>query len=583
MFWDPAFNKASAIVGAPPDQLKLIFSLLVSYPLGSLYIRLPSSRPYVAHLFSIVLSTVFLVPLLGLGGGMLHLLFSSLGTYAIVKYMKGTNMPWVAFCFVMGHLLFNHLKRSYLGLSASTIEITGSQMVLVMKLSTFAWNVHDGRSKDEDLDTSQRETRLTDLPGLIPFLGYCFFFPSILVGPSFDYATYDALVHHRLYNIAPPGTSAEQAAAVKTRIPYGRKRVAYLHLVIGLSFLGLYATYGGKFSYEQILGKEFLGYKLIQKLGFVQLCGLFARTKYYAVWSLSEGACVLTGLGFNGYDPKTGRTLWNRVRNINIKGIETAESWKVLFDSWNCRTNVWLRDSVYKRLTKKGQKGGTKESMATFLTSAFWHGIDPGYYLAFFMGGVFQSLGRQSRRFIRPYFMPVEGSTIAPAKRFYNVAGWLFVQANLNYLVAPFLLLNFKDSVGAWGRMYWYGHIAAFSTLAFMSLGGRRTLKNGLRSQKPAFPPPSLRVSPPSPPLLAPEIPPPAPEDEKDSRDLRWVKHALDNPEYQDDGEGVGMGVAIPDHGFIDRWIEGAETPATGISRVGTPRNEAGDPLVKRK
>jgi len=48
----------------------------------------------------------------------------------------------------------------------------------------------------------------------------------------------------------------------------------------------------------------------------------------------------MTGVGFNGYDPKTGRTLWNRVRNINILSIETAESFKVLFDSWNCRTNV---------------------------------------------------------------------------------------------------------------------------------------------------------------------------------------------------------------------------------------------------
>jgi lysophospholipid acyltransferase len=104
-----------------------------------------------------------------------------------------------------------------------------------------------------------------------------------------------------------------------------------------------------------------------------------------------QGACILTGIGFNGYDPKTGRTLWNRARNVNIVAIETAESFKVLFDSWNCRTNVslglerhpqsypliaqvWLRDCVYKRLTKKGKKPGTKESMATFVTSAIWVG-----------------------------------------------------------------------------------------------------------------------------------------------------------------------------------------------------------------
>jgi lysophospholipid acyltransferase len=60
------------------------------------------------------------------------------------------------------------------------------------------------------------------------------------------------------------------------------------------------------------------------------------------------------------------------VRNVNIVSIESAESFKVVFDSWNCRTNVWLRDCVYKRLVKKGQKPGSAQSMATFLTSAIW-------------------------------------------------------------------------------------------------------------------------------------------------------------------------------------------------------------------
>jgi hypothetical protein len=31
------------------------------------------------------------------------------------------------------------------GLSYETFEITGPQMVLIMKLTTFAWNVWDGR------------------------------------------------------------------------------------------------------------------------------------------------------------------------------------------------------------------------------------------------------------------------------------------------------------------------------------------------------------------------------------------------------------------------------------------------------
>ncbi len=58
----------------------------------------------------------------------------------------------------------------------------------------------------------------------------------------------------------------------------------------------------------------------------------------------SQGACILTGLGFNGYDPATGRTMWDRVKNVDIIAIETSSSFKILFDSWNCRTNVSITE-----------------------------------------------------------------------------------------------------------------------------------------------------------------------------------------------------------------------------------------------
>lgn len=59
-----------------------------------------------------------------------------------------------------------------------------------------------------------------------------------------------------------------------------------------------------------------------------------------------------------------------------------AQSYKTLLDAWNCGTNYWLRECVYKRLAKKGKKPGFKSTMATFTTSAFWHGINPTYYIS---------------------------------------------------------------------------------------------------------------------------------------------------------------------------------------------------------
>lgn len=111
--------------------------------------------------------------------------------------------------------------------------------------------------------------------------------------------------------------------------------------------------------------------------------------KYYAVWTLTEvsgwdrgvtgvltinlfqGASIQTGLGFTGYT-KSGGTTWNGAANVDIWNIEFAPNTKVLLDSWNMKTNIWLRECVYKRVTPKGKKPGFRSSLATFATSAFW-------------------------------------------------------------------------------------------------------------------------------------------------------------------------------------------------------------------
>jgi lysophospholipid acyltransferase len=120
-------------------------------------------------------------------------------------------------------------------------------------------------------------------------LTFCsFFFPAFLIGPAFDYSTYDSLIKHTIFTTPPPGTNKEQVKATARRIPYGRKRVAYLHLVIGLVFLGVYAVYGGRGAYSRILTPSWKGWSMLERFGFVQFAGVIARTKYYGVWSLTE-------------------------------------------------------------------------------------------------------------------------------------------------------------------------------------------------------------------------------------------------------------------------------------------------------
>ena len=56
-------------------------------------------------------------------------------------------MPWIVFVGVMGDLTVNHVLRTLAQSGYEVVDITGTQMVLAMKLTTFAWNIYDGRQQ----------------------------------------------------------------------------------------------------------------------------------------------------------------------------------------------------------------------------------------------------------------------------------------------------------------------------------------------------------------------------------------------------------------------------------------------------
>ncbi|KAG8958087.1 lysophospholipid acyltransferase [Tulasnella sp. 419] len=489
---DAAFDKLAGLVGTGAGELKLLACFFVSYPLGSVFVRLPKDKPYLKHAFSVVVAAFFLLKVLKLYSGTTVVLLDSLFTYYVAKYMKSDKMPVVVFVAIMGHLLVSHVYR--MQYPSDVVEISGAQMVLTMKLTTFAWNVHDGRQPAESLDKALLETRVTEFPSLLTFLGYSFYFPAFLIGPACTYSDYIAMVDETVYEEFKPPTplsSDNEDDNAKTRksrkrVPKGRKRVAYQKMIWGLVNFGLFAVFGSTYNYLHILEDWWPRTPFWYRFLFTQACGFFARTKYYGAWLLTEGACIFTGLGFNGWTPD-GRTKWDKAANLDIPNIELAPSFKVLLDSWNIHTNTWLRNCVYKRVVPKGQKPGFVASQVTFLTSALWHGFYGGYYLTFFVGGFFSAAAKQSRAYLRPLvlppLLPPKPDTKLPlpeptfVKTLYDWAGTAVTIMILNYIVAPFLILNFWDSIEAWRRLNWYGHWMIFSWLAIGTLGGKTWLK----------------------------------------------------------------------------------------------------------
>lgn len=79
-----------------------------------------------------------------------------------------------------------------------------------------------------------------------------FFFPSVLAGPAFTYASYKTFTSHALFK-----KEVSPSDKTSSLIPPGRRSKAAKRFVTGLVFLGIYALYSWKWGYGRLLEPEY--------------------------------------------------------------------------------------------------------------------------------------------------------------------------------------------------------------------------------------------------------------------------------------------------------------------------------------
>lgn len=305
-------------------------------------------------------------------------------------------MPWIGFVYLMGHMSVSHIYRQIAD-SPSVIDITGAQMVLVMKLNAFCWNVWDGKQRQSELMDEQKERMLTSLPAPLDYAGFVAFFPALMIGPAFDYVDYHRWLNTTMFDL-PPGTDPLKAPPTRGKRKIPRSLTPALWKIAnGLGWILLFLQFSKYFNPSVILSDYFMTYSFPWRVFHLYMMNLVTRMKYYGVWTLTEGSCILSGIGYKGLDSKTGKPNWDRLTNIHPLGVELAQNSHAYLGNWNINTNHWLRSYIYLRVTPKGKKPGFRASMATFVTSAFWHGFEPGYYMTFVLASFIQNVAKSKR------------------------------------------------------------------------------------------------------------------------------------------------------------------------------------------
>jgi lysophospholipid acyltransferase len=335
----------------------------------------------------------------------------------------------------LGYLSISQLKNYIFAYLAWGMDFTGPQMVLTMKLSSFGYNVHDGRvakKADNKLTDRQKAKAVERFPSLLEFFGYTFFFGSFLAGPATEFNDYMSFTDRSMFKKSRVGFPSLALVA--------RPFFTRVALLI-VAFFAMEVS--KKLPIVEALTPEFLLTPMLFRIVYISVATALGRWKYYFGWTLADSICVLAGFGYAGEDERTGEINWGRCTNCDIAMVEAGDNIHAVVNvGWNKAATMWLKNYVYERLPRSLPR--EVQTQITMLTSALWHGFYPGYYLTFGLGAFAINAARELRRILRRGYLRLDDKQ--PAPMWYNIGGKLLTFFVVNNLGVSFLVLSWERS-----------------------------------------------------------------------------------------------------------------------------------------
>ncbi|KAM7444465.1 Lysophosphatidylcholine acyltransferase 3 [Porites harrisoni] len=421
--------------GLSDPGLRLVIGLFSAYPLAFFYHAFFYRRnPVLQHVYFTLCGLG--VAAFCYGWCFAHSLIAIIVSYLLLQIV-GPSMVTVGltFLFNMGYLLTSY---AYYASGDYDVNWTTPQCILTLRLISVAWDYYDGNQDQEKLSADFKTTAIATPPTLLQMLGLSYFYGGFLVGPQFQIKAYLSFVD---------GTLVDKKDDNNSRVTEGLKR-----MFLGVMYLGLYAAFEPYLSVTNLLSDDFQRFSLLGKAWFVIFFSKLALMKYLAVWCLSEGSCIISGLSYNGRT-KDGKVMWDGLRNIKVSIYETMYTFQQCIDSFNINTNKWVFRYVFKRLRFLGNK-----NLSHFLTLMFlavWHGLFVGYFICFFLEFVIILMEKQVTNMC--YTMAQKPLAATPAYvKIPVIAGyWFIMMFGLGYCNVAFNLLSFQRFHRIWWSLYY--------------------------------------------------------------------------------------------------------------------------------
>ncbi|KAF3691708.1 Lysophospholipid acyltransferase 1 [Channa argus] len=451
----------SEYTGFPLDQVNFLacqlFALVAAFWFR-LYLTPSHANPLVKHAVAALLGIAFLIFCFGWYSA--HILSVVVVCYLIMikadvnnvhKYSMATAMGYLTVCQVSRVFIFNY--------GILSTDFSGPLMIVTQKITTLAFQIHDGMCKNsEQLTPEQKLLAVTVRPSFIEYLSYNLNFLSVLVGPCSDYRDYIDFIEgrHISRRLKQHSGRCNGQNGYNKKLALSPLNAVCRKLLVccGCMLFFLIVTRSLPIKYN--VDPQFVKHApFLTRLTYAFFSIQAARPKFYFAWTLADAVNNAAGYGFSGID-ENGMPSWDLICNLNILGIETATSFKTFIDNWNIRTGIWLKTVCYERAPKH-------RLALTFLLSALWHGVYPGYYFTFITAIPITMAARAIRRSVRHYFLGCRGLKLA-----YDILTWAATQLAICYTVMPFLLLAVDSTLVYYRSMYFHMHF--ISILAAIAL-----------------------------------------------------------------------------------------------------------------
>ena len=391
----------------------------------------------------------------------LHSFITFLGNLLIIKFSKQhTSLLSFLWCFIY---LFFFRCATIFSFSKPSPLANAIQLILTLKLVSVAIEIHDYRNKKTKTDETKVENEKFQLsldqePSSFDILCYTYCYTGLFTGPFFKYRTYYDYI--------------SMDSKISVSIPWKDEIFSRLKKIVIFGIL--YACAAHYFSIDYVKSDAFYTEPMWYKVFYMVPIFFIGRMRFYSAWLLSECSFISLTLGAYAKDslPRSGHgptqspvTKQNKdnndfsyetIRNIDPYGCDFSPTVRLGMRSWNMGVQWWLANYVHKRWPGHLKQFRVPAVMAV---SAYWHGIDPGFFGAFLT---------------MPFVMAAEDLCASVIKKrlpsslhsSYDWINWFAKMRSFEYMYMAFALLTWHDTFRYWKSTYFWLHIISFIIIA---------------------------------------------------------------------------------------------------------------------